>query len=139
MILSEEEQESRAAIGSDHCIIDEERFFVRGCIEIQVEGEEQPFAWGAWVDVSKSDFEVLEASFGQERRTHLGPFAGYLANALPGYPETLNLHVVVHQRDDGIRPFIEVRPCDHPLHREQCEGMSAKRLEEIYTLVMHSA
>jgi len=138
-MLSAEERASRAAISSDHCIVDEERFFVRGCIEIQVEGEEQPFAWGAWVAVSSSDFEALEATFGQPKRSHVGPFAGHLANALPSYPDTLNLPVVVHQRDDGIRPFIKVQPCDHPLHNEQCDGMSAKRLEEIYTLLMHPA
>jgi hypothetical protein len=135
--LPEEEQASRGLLGTDDCIIDGKQFFVRGCIEISVHGEAQPFAWGAWVNVSEADFNLFEKAFHNAERSQVGPFAGYLANALPGYPDTLNLHVRAHLRNDGIRPYIEVAPSEHPLHQEQCRGMSPARLAQIYQLVMH--
>jgi hypothetical protein len=32
--LPNDERESRAVIGTDQCIIDEQQFFLRGCLEI---------------------------------------------------------------------------------------------------------
>jgi hypothetical protein len=135
--IPEDQRERRISLGSDDCVIDEERFLVRGCIEIPVHGEIEPFIWGAWVDLSKRDFEKWAESFDLESRTHVGPFAGYLGSCLPGYPDTFNHLVLVHLRDKGTRPLIEVQQSDHPLHREQCSGISTERLQEIYELVMH--
>ena len=112
----EEEREKRVDLGSDDCVVDGERFLVRGCIEIPVAGEAEPFIWGAWVDISQKDFERWIETFDLEKRTHVGPFAGYLGNVLPCYPDTFNLHVVLHLRDKGTRPYIEVPQSDHPLH-----------------------
>src|SRR5689334_8872281 len=54
--IEPEEREKRVELGTDDCIVDKERFLVRGCIEIPVIGEEGPFVWGVWVDISQSDF-----------------------------------------------------------------------------------
>jgi hypothetical protein len=136
--MPEDERATRAVLSSDLCVIDNERFLVRGCIEIPVEGEEDPFVWGVWVDVSERDFRVIERLFGVEKRAHVGPFAGYLGSELPCYPDsTFNLHVVAHLRDDGIRPSVQVSRSPHALHAEQCGGISHHRLSEIYQAVMH--
>ena len=135
--IPESERSERVQLGSDDCIVDDERYLVRGCIEIPVEGESDPFVWGAWVDISKRDFDAWTDAFHFEKRSHIGPFAGYLGSRLPGYPDTFNHHVVIHLRDKGTRPLIEVSQSDHPLHQEQCGGMSQERLVELYTLVMH--
>jgi hypothetical protein len=135
--LSIEEQATRASLGSDDCIIDEKQFFVRGCVEIRVHDEIQPFAWGVWVNLSESDYERFAQAFHVKQRSHIGPFAGYLANALPCYPDTLNLNILLHLRNDGVRPYVEVTPSAHPLHEEQCQGMSQARLAQIYEQVMH--
>jgi len=137
--LSDEERKTRALLGTDDCVIDEKQFFFRGCIEIPVLGESEPFVWGACVNVSESDFKQFEDAFHLKERSTLGPFAGYLANSLPCYPDTLNLHVRAHLRNDGIRPYLEIAPSDHPLHKEQCQGMSQERLTQIYEQVMHGA
>lgn len=136
-LLSPEVRADRAVLGTDNCIIDHERYLVRGCLEIPVHGEQDPFVWGVWADISKADYDVFESAFGKDRRADLGPFAGYLGNVLPTYPDTMNLVVVVHLRDHGIRPFIEVSPTDHPLFLEQRDGISHQRLAEIYEYVMH--
>jgi hypothetical protein len=135
--IPEDQRDRRVSLGSDDCVIDEERFLIRGCLEIPVQDETDPFIWGVWVDISKSDFEKWAASFEAEKRTHVGPFAGYLGSKLPCYPDTFNHLVVVHLRDKGTRPFVEVQASDHPLHREQCAGFSHERMQEIYEQVMH--
>jgi len=55
--IPKEERASRCDLGTDDCVIDEESFFVRGCIEIPVHGQEEPFSWGAWVSLSRPSFE----------------------------------------------------------------------------------
>ena len=46
-----EEREARCALGSDDCVIDGNFFFVRGCIEIPVHGQDEAFNWGVWVSL----------------------------------------------------------------------------------------
>ena len=136
--IATEERAKRVVLDTDTCVIDNERFLIRGCLEIPVDNESDPFIWGVWVDVSQRDFKVFREVLEAKHRKHVGPFAGYLGSELPAYPErTFNLHVVAHLRDDGIRPLVAVSPSAHPLHTEQCQGISAARLSEIYEIVMH--
>ncbi|MDR7133332.1 hypothetical protein J2X06_000516 [Lysobacter niastensis] len=132
-----EERQSRVDLGSDDCVVDGERFLVRGCLEIPVADEADPFVWGVWVDISQDNFDQWVKAFNQKERSHIGPFPGYLGTALPCYPDTFNHRVVMHLRDNGIRPYIEVSQSDHPLHIEQCNGITHERLVEIYEEVMH--
>ena len=134
---SEQERQERIDLGSDACVVDGERFLIRGCLEIPVKGETEPFMWGAWIDINKRDFALFKSVYGVAQRKHVGPFAGYLATEIPTYPETFNLPAVAYLRDDGIRPYIEVSASDHPLHKEQCEGITTSRVAEIYAHVMH--
>ena len=137
--IASEEREKRVVLDTDTCTIDNERFLIRGCLEIPVNNESDPFIWGVWVDVSQRDFEAFRTVLEVRHRKHLGPFAGYLGSTLPGYSEsTFNLHVRAHLRDEGIRPLVTVAPSTHPLHAEQCQGMSPTRLAEIYETVMHA-
>jgi hypothetical protein len=131
------EREARCSLGTDDCVIDERAFFVRGSIEIPVHGSPEPFAWGVWASLSKESFAKLVAVYDQKQRSHVGPFFGWLNASLRPYPETANLKTMVHLRNNGIRPAIEVEPTDHPLAVEQREGISADRLAEIYRIIVH--
>src|SRR5438445_186927 len=88
------------------------RFLVRGCLEVPVIGEQDPFVWGVWIDIGESDYQTFASAFGPCHRSHFGPFAGYLGNSLPTYPDTMNLVVVMHLRDHGIRPLVQVSSTD---------------------------
>jgi hypothetical protein len=110
-----EERERRCSLGTDDCVIDEKWFFVRGCLEIPVHGESDPFAWQVWVSLSSAGFEQFVRYFGEAKRSHIGPFFGWLSAAVPLYPDTENLKTRVDRRDNGVRPFIEVESTDHPL------------------------
>ncbi|MYM66043.1 DUF2199 domain-containing protein [Pseudoduganella sp. FT55W] len=136
-LIPAEERDARCSLGSDDCVIDEEFFFIHGCVEIPVHGEEEPFSWGVWVSLSKKSFTQWAACYDEKERAHIGPFFGWLNAALRPYPETAGLKTQVYLRNDGIRPYIEIEPIDHPLAVEQREGISVARVAEIYAQIMH--
>jgi hypothetical protein len=135
--VPEAERSQRCALGTDDCVIDKKWFFVRGCVEIHVHDEPEPFAWGVWVSLSEQNFGEWASAFELEKRSHLGPYFGWLDAWLKPYPDTVNLKTYVHLRDDGVRPFVELEPTDHPLAIEQRDGISPGRVAEIYSLMMH--
>lgn len=122
---------------SDTCVVDQEHFFVRGCLDIPVHGESDAFSWGVWVSLSRDSFAQFKACYDTPSRSHIGPFFGWLSAELPLYPSTENLKTLAHLRDDGIRPYIELEPTDHPLAVEQRNGISVDRVAEIYAFFMH--
>jgi len=135
--VPEEERGKRCSLGTDDCVIDGKSFFVRGCIDIPVEGEKEPFSWGVWVSLSEESFKQWIACFHAKQRSHIGPFFGWLNTWLKPYPDTINLKTRVHLRDDGIRPYIELEPTDHALAIEQRKGISKARVAEIYAQMVH--
>lgn len=135
--IPNDERDHRCALGSDDCIIDDKWFFVRGCLEIPVRGEAEPFVWGVWVSLSPQNYDQWRAVFGISPRSHIGPFFGWLDADLQPYPDTRNLKAMVHLRDDGVRPFIELEPSDHPLAVEKREGISVERVAQIYAMMVH--
>lgn len=131
------ERASRCDLGSDDCVIDEEFFFIRGCIEIPVEGLDDNFGWGVWASLSKASFDEYMSRFEDPTRALLGPYFGWLSAALPGYPDTENLKVSVQPLDPGLRPLFRLEPTDHPLAIEQSEGITQQRLIEIVEGLLH--
>ena len=136
-VIPRGERQGRCSLSADACVIDGDSYFVRGCIEIPVEGERDPFSWGVWVSLSEASYKQWLESHSWERRSHIGPFFGWLDAYLKPYPETMNLKTRVHLRDGGIRPFIELEPTDHPLAIEQRQGISVARVAELYATMMH--
>ena|SRR5215472_11342326 len=125
------ERDARCVLTGDTCVIDEEHFFIRGCLDIPVAGTTDPFRWGVWVSLSRTSFGQFVACFETPVRAHVGPFFGWLSTELALYPSTVNLKTHVHLRDNGIRPFIELEPTSHPLAVEQRTGITADRVGEI--------
>ncbi|MCS0584602.1 DUF2199 domain-containing protein [Massilia pinisoli] len=136
-VVPADERDARCRLDADACVIDGSQYFVRGCLEIPVHDEPEPFSWGVWVSLSEQSFKQWTACFESERRSHVGPFFGWLNAALAPYSDTVNLKTRVHLRDGFIRPFIELEPTMHPLAVEQREGISAGRVAELYALVVH--
>ena len=58
--VPEEERAARCVLTSDMCMIDGEDFFVRGCIEIPVHGQDESFSWGVWTTLSEKSFREYE-------------------------------------------------------------------------------
>lgn len=137
--VPEAERARRCTLTADFCSIDDEDFFVRGCLEIPLVDGERSFAWGVWMSVSRRSFERAKAVFDEPLRAGSEPFVGWLSSRIPGYPDTLRLVVRAHLRDGGLRPAFELQPTDHPLAVEQREGITLARLRQIQERVLHLA
>jgi hypothetical protein len=137
--VPEDERERRCLLTSDLCCIDDEDFFIRGCLEIPVIGRAELFTWGSWCSVSRTNFEKYREVFGEARQSHVGPFFGWFSVRLPGYPETLGLKVMAHLRDERTRPWFEIEETHHPLSLEYRSGISEERLQQIYEANLHAA
>jgi hypothetical protein len=131
------ERAARCVLNSDTCVVDQKHFYVRGCLEIAVQGEGDPFIWGVWVSLSKTSFDQFMGCFGAAKRSHIGPFFGWLSAELPLYPSTEHLKTRVHLRDNGVRPYIELEPTEHPLAVEQRSGITTERVAELHSRLEH--
>jgi hypothetical protein len=121
----------------DLCVIAEQFFFVRGCLEIPVLGHDEPFIWGVWSSLAERDFMEYQELLDTPERSHYGPYFGWLSARIHTYPDTENLQTTLRVRNRGIRPLIEVEKNGHPLALEQENGISLGRVAEIYAAVMH--
>ena len=128
--VPEAERAARVELGPDYCIIDDELFFVRGCLDVPVAGYDEPFSWGAWVSLSRKSFDHYADLHDDEQREPGARFVGWLCSAIPGYPDPgpQPLKAALHVRPWPMRPFIELEPTDYPLAVEQREGISAERV-----------
>lgn len=130
--VPEDEREKRIFITSDLCSIDNEDFFIRGVIQIDVHGQDNDFGFGVWVSQKKENFQIYVDNFESDQ---IGPFFGWLNTRLSCYDEdTLALKTMAHFRGAKTRPYIEVEPTDHPLAIDQRDGIS---LERAWELVHH--
>jgi hypothetical protein len=57
--LDRDARELRAIAGSDQCIIDQEEFYIRGCLEIPIIGTSEVFLWGLWARVKETAFDEI--------------------------------------------------------------------------------
>ena len=133
--MSADEQAS-AFLNADLCSIAGEDFFVRGCLEIPVHGQDEPFVWGVWVSLSKENFDRYAATLGQASAEE-GPYFGWLCSRLPGYPDTLLLKTNVWFRANNLRPRIEVEPTEHPLAVDQRHGIAIEAVRKIVEESLH--
>jgi hypothetical protein len=134
-----EEREERVYADGDICVVDDEYFFIRGCIEIPILDGEDSFVWGVWCSLSEKSFKrTMELQDAEDAESE-PPFFGWLNTSLPEeiYPETLNLKTNVYLRNNNQRPFIELQPCEHPLAIEQRSGITMKRVREIAEIILH--
>lgn len=129
--LSDEERKTRASLSSEQCIIDQEHFYVRGCIEIPIRGTDGVFLWGVWAKVEDKVFDEITEHWDVDgRESKIGLCEGVLANSLKIYPETHNLPLTIQVMRIGVRPLFRVGDEDHSLAIEQKYGITAEHAQE---------
>lgn len=131
--LPDAEQERRAVTSSDLCILDDERYFIRCVLVIEVNGYEETFEYGPWVEVSAEDFGRYAVWFNLGVSPGWRTIEGRLANAFPAYQApTVGVSCrVVLPDDDDSRPFVEITAQSHQLADEQTQGMGICRATEL--------
>ena len=136
--IPESERPARTWIlDHDLCIVDEDRF-VRGCLQIPVIGTSDTFVFGIWSTLSLKSFNRVRSIWGSPLPPDEPPYFGWLSNRIAGYPDTINLKVMVRLRDGNLRPQMFLEPTDHPLAIERQEGISLERVQEIVERTIHS-
>jgi hypothetical protein len=131
-----EERDARATIGSDECRLEsvtsaDHRYFLRVLLPIPVRGEEEACAWGVWAEVNEAAFSRTRALWDDSSQYDELPFQATLANALNCYSATLGLPGAVTLTGPEIIPtFVLASELDHPLAREQRDGVHPERVVE---------
>ena len=136
LLVPDADKAGRTQLTADTCVLDDNTYFVRGCVEIPVHGYEDPLVWGVWVTLSEKNFCIFTDTLNQEGRERHGPFFGWLTTVPPGYPDAL-LKTMVHVRPLPERPLIELEPTQHPLAVDQRDGIEPERVAEIVDMVLH--
>lgn len=133
--IPESEREDRCFLTSELCVIDGSEHYVLGCLEIPVIGYSDLLSFRVWVALSPEDYREFEELIEVSHRSNRGPYLGRLAVPVPSYSGAMGLGVQVHLRDDGIRPYIELEPTDHPVSVEQRHGTSLQRIQAVYSFM----
>lgn len=133
--LSEEERTQRALLDSDTCVIEDREFFIRVCLEVPIHGFDDPFLWGVWVSLSQKNFTRYLETWDAPDEGDC--YFGWFSTFLPYYPDPLNLKTYVHPRANGLRPWIELEPTDHPLAVDYHQGITLARAQEIFEQILH--
>jgi hypothetical protein len=136
-LTTPESERGSSVLTEGHCILRDEDYFIRGCIEIPVTGQKDPFIWGAWVSLSRDNFNREQSLRNDPRRTEEPAYVGWLSSRIQVYPDTLLLKARIHLRKVGTAPLIELQPTDHPLAVEQRSGISLHRVREIFERMEH--
>ena len=135
--IPEGERSERGELTSDQCVIDGKHFFVLGRIVIPVVDGPEPFVWLAWVSLSEANSLRTCELWESEGRESESPYFGWLQNALPYEPTTLNLKTHVQTMPVGERPTIVLELTPHPLSVEQHSGISMARVQQIVESALH--
>lgn len=138
-LLSEEER-AKSMLSGEQCVIESEEgksFYLRANLEIPIRGTDRVFTWGVWCSLSEKSYEEVADNWDNPKRTEIGPHFGWLCTAIPGYPDTAFLKTQVHQREVGVRPWVELEPTEHPLAVDQREGIEEERLKEMVCELLH--
>lgn len=114
-------------------------YFIRGVLHVPVPELADTLRYGVWSSLSERSFERVLELWDDERRTAEPPYFGWLSNAIRGYPDTLQLPLDVVTDAVELRPSLVLRDAEHPLVREQRDGISLERLLELVALNVHAA
>ena len=136
--IPESDRSSRAARSSDQCVVDGERFFLLGQLEVPVHDSDRPFVWLTWVSVSDDDFLRASDLWDVDGRESEPPYAARVASSLPYPGGALDLAASLITQPAGERPKIVLEPSEHPLAVEQRDGIPLLRVQRFVEDALHS-
>jgi hypothetical protein len=133
--LAEEERAARTWLADDFAVLDDDWFYVRGLLELPVPELESRFAYGAWLEVTRRDFTKLQKRWHDPKQFE--PLTCFLANELKPYEGTLGLEATLRPVSETKLPSVELADAPHELVREQRDGISVRRADELAAVVLH--
>lgn len=137
-LVPEYEVTQRVALNADQCIVDMEHFFIRGHINIPIEGRGEPLTFSVWSSVSEQSFRHISERWSEPDRATDPPYFGWLCSPIRFYPDTLHLKLSVQSRLLGLTPLFTVEPTEHPLAIDQHQGITIQRWHMIAHELLHA-
>jgi hypothetical protein len=135
--LGDADRARRAWVGDDSAVLDENRFFVRGLLQLPIPELENAFGYGVWAEVSGDDWLQLGKLWRDERQAEAPPFAGSLANELEPYERTLGLPLSLQLVSLERLPAVHLAEAPHSLVADQRHGITVERAEQLAATVQH--
>lgn len=123
--IPETERAGRIKQNKDLASIGDDRFFVRAVLPLPVHDRNVPYNLGVWAEVTEETFFRVLDLWDDPEQDKEPAFSATLQNRLPHLPETCDLPVTLHLTGPKTRPRLVVPPSDHPLHQQQCQGVTA--------------
>jgi len=120
---------------ADFCSIGDQ-FYLRGLLSLPIRDTEAQFAFGPWALVEPETFRAYHTAFGTDKETDLGIHSGWLANDLPGFPDSIDFQLSIHFVGGSERPQF-VMGTRSALEQTQSQGISFDRLLDIYATFGH--
>ena len=123
-------------ITSEACVFDDARFFILGYMMFPIHYSFRYFTWGLWAEVSAYTFERYVALFesdGSLEPVHHGAISVEREARFRGMD---NLLTTIRFGDKTHRPVFELKPSNHRLCRDQYNGISMHRLQQILHTVL---
>ncbi len=132
-------------LSSSYCVRQGKYFAVRTRLPLQIIGAvPAAFLYTVWASFDRPDFEGYVDAVRNKRLKNTARARARLVNRLGGFPDTNNLMGTAMQEEDGGPPvlFIHGLQADnrtnHPLIREQREGIGVDRVLELFAAYGHT-
>lgn len=135
--LGKEERARRTWLADDFAVLDDERFFVRGLLEVPIPELDSRFAYGTWCEVEMPDFQELVRDWHDEDQ--FAPVDCVVANELEPYHGTIGLRATLHATSPDKLPTVDLADAPHELVHAQREGITVDRSDELAAAVLHPA
>ncbi|WP_082705023.1 DUF2199 domain-containing protein [Tritonibacter horizontis] len=141
MDIPEDERLERVWLDADICAIDDRQFFVKGLLDIPVQGVKEPLSWGLWVTQTEEELNAYEDTRGSDRTGVVT--RGQITVTMPGYHcldqsgKNHRLSCELIGQPCGLRPIINLHPSKHILYRDHKFGISWDRAIELVARVPH--
>jgi hypothetical protein len=131
LALRTRRQRESCEFNTDSCVIGKKRFFIRGCLPMPVPETNTVFAWMLWAEVTSHVFERYQEFRVKDSRSEVA-----LPGALSVEPDPIlrgmdRLPILIHFGNEGERPTFILQPSNHWLCREQQNGISLHRVQEV--------
>ena len=136
--LAADERDARCKISADVCVLDRERFFLRGLLPIPVSGRSNPYNIGVWAEVPLETYRRVYDRWDDPDQRDEPRLPGALANNVPLQGrDTLGVEISIQLIGQKSRPEFYVESDGHPLNREQTQGIDEHRAIQYSTLAPH--
>lgn len=132
--LSRKEREETVRENDDLCVLGGNRFFIRALLPLPVEGRDQVYNIGIWVEADQADFERVYELWSDPGQASEPPCGVKIANSIPSLSNTLGLAGALQLTGLTTRPTVLIQQSKHQLYSEQLSGITAHRAHEYSAL-----